>query len=78
MVRRVQALAPQELAHLAGLGAPVRFFDDPQLVCQRRLKMSQTWRVKMLHPAEVFRASSSSTSPLLLLSFSSGVKGSTP
>ena len=21
--------------------------------CQRRLKMSQTWRVKMLHPAEV-------------------------
>ena len=27
-VRRVQALSPQELTHLAGLGAPVRFFDD--------------------------------------------------
>ena len=27
-VRRVQALSPQELTYLAGLGAPVRLFDD--------------------------------------------------
>ena len=31
-VEVLQALSPQELTHLAGLGAPVRFFDDPQLV----------------------------------------------
>ena len=28
----VQALSPQELTHLAGLRAPVRFFDETQLV----------------------------------------------
>ena len=28
-------------------------FQDPTDVCQRRLKKLQTWRVKMLHPAEV-------------------------
>ncbi len=30
-----------------------RYWRDENVYCQRRLKMSQTWRVKMLHPAEV-------------------------
>ena len=31
-VRRVQALPSEESTHLSGLRAPVRFFDDPQLI----------------------------------------------
>ena len=54
-VRRVQALASQESPYLSRLRAPVRFFDDPQLV--RRTKPSARRLIYHLRVRSSCRAS---------------------